>query len=502
MTDKAGETPQIGYRIDPDNLPYAELRGLLRAAYEPETLYRLSENPPFQELRYRVSPKHDLDDIIDKVFSLCRTQLLWEELLDVVAKHAPRQYNRTATTMGWPLMEESTKTERDTQAQVPTSPRSAAPPEPQPALPTAYDDVEIRVTPGPGDQYLVTIHTASGADASDPMDERWTAAVLSQWLTQLEGGQTDRSTLEAIGKQLFLSLFGAHVQVLYAEARGKAAAGLRLRLRFDAPELQALPWELLWDAGPRHEFLALSGKTRITRYLPVPHGTPPLAVAPPLGVLIVTASPRDQLNLDVAAEEAAVRDALAPLEAEGLVRVGSLPHAQALAFREALRDQRPHILHFVGHGAMGSAGGALLLEDAGGLTRVLPADDLRILLQHAPSVRLAVLNGCVTAQGAVDVARFDAQRRAILGVGPELVRAGLGAVVAMQFSLSDVSARLFAQDFYQTLARLEPVDLAVVRAREALRLEIGEGSRDWATPVLFLRAPDGVIFAPPGSGRP
>jgi hypothetical protein len=81
-----------------------------------------------------------------------------------------------------------------------------------------------------------------------------------------------------------------------------------------------------------------------------------------------------------------------------------------------------------------------------------------------------------------------------LGVGPALVDAGLGAVVAMQFSMRDWSARVFAEDFYTTLARLEPVDEAVSRAREALMLQFGEDQRDWATPVLFLRAPDGVIF--------
>ena len=32
------------------------------------------------------------------------------------------------------------------------------------------------------------------------------------------------------------------------------------------------------------------------------------------------------------------------------------------------------------------------------------------------------------------------------------------------------------------------------RAREALMLGSGEDSRDWATPVLFLRSRDGIIF--------
>jgi hypothetical protein len=365
--------------------------------------------------------------------------------------------------------------------------------------PQTYDDVEIHVTPGPGDRYLVTLQTALAGDASDPLDQRWSDKDLTSWLTGLERGSMESSMLYAFGKQLFHALFHDHVRDSYAQARGAAQAGLRLRLWIDAPELQALPWELLYDAG-QHEFLALSGKALITRYLSVPQGAPPLGVQPPLGVLIVTASPRDQPSLDVAAEEAAVREALAPLQAEGLVRVASLPHAQVMALRETLRDVQPHILHFVGHGTVERGGGALILEDEEGFSRSLSSSALRTVLQRT-DVRLAVLNACLTARDTGVEAISSNARQALLGVGPALVRGGLGAVVAMQFSLSTHAAQLFAQDFYRTLARLEPVDQAVSRAREALMLEFGEDQRNWATPVLFLRAPDGVIFARRGLSR-
>jgi hypothetical protein len=272
-----------------------------------------------------------------------------------------------------------------------------------------------------------------------------------------------------------------------------------LRLWFDAPELQALPWELLFDAAD-DEFLTLSGRALVTRYLSVPRGAPPLDVTPPLCVLVAVASPQGHPALEVDAEVAAVRKALAPARAEGLAQVETLPHARVMTLRQALRDVRPHVLHFAGHGAVGPDGGALVLEDEAGDAALLTARQLRIMLQRSGAdVRLAVLNACLTARGEpVEAAAFDAQRRALLGAGPALVRAGLGAVVAMQFSLNDASARLFARDFYDTVARLEPVDLAVSRAREALALEAGTDSRDWATPVLFLRARDGVIFARSG----
>jgi hypothetical protein len=60
------------------------------------------------------------------------------------------------------------------------------------------------------------------------------------------------------------------------------------------------------------------------------------------------------------------------------------------------------------------------------------------------------------------------------------------------FDASDT--RLFAEDLYGMLARFRPVDDGVSQAREALLLEVGRDRADWARPVLFIRAPDGVLF--------
>jgi CHAT domain-containing protein len=266
-----------------------------------------------------------------------------------------------------------------------------------------------------------------------------------------------------------------------------------LRLWLEAPELQALPWELLYDAE-QDEFLAHSGRVLITRYMTVRRGAPPLKVKPPLSILIASAAPEEQPKLNVEAEIEVIQTALAPLEDEKLVRVAVLPHAQRFTLRAALRDHDPYVLHFVGHGNIGPKGGVLILETAEGRSDPLTGSMLASLLKRT-KVRLAVINACLSARGApLEASQFDDQRRAVLGVGPALVRAGLGAVVANQFSAVDQQARLFAEDFYGTLARFEPVDEAVSRAREALMLGSGEDSRDWATPVLFLRSRDGIIF--------
>ncbi len=106
-------------------------------------------------------------------------------------------------------------------------------------------------------------------------------------------------------------------------------------------------------------------------------------------------------------------------------------------------------------------------------------------LRKGSSMRLAVLNACLSAVDAAAVGSGNRQRAAMLGVSPALVDAGLGAVVGMGFTLPDASGVAFAQDFYEMLARFLPADVCVSRAREALLLESGRDSRDWTAPVLF-----------------
>ena len=65
------------------------------------------------------------------------------------------------------------------------------------------------------------------------------------------------------------------------------------------------------------------------------------------------------------------------------------------------------------------------------------------------------------------------------------------AVVAMQFPISDKAAIAFSETFYQRIAKGDPVDVAMAEGRKKLwHLE------EWATPVLFLRSKDGVLFEP------
>ena len=81
------------------------------------------------------------------------------------------------------------------------------------------------------------------------------------------------------------------------------------------------------------------------------------------------------------------------------------------------------------------------------------------------------------------------------GVAPALLRAKVPAVVAMQFSISDDTAIVFAKNFYKVLSAGLPLDAAVAYGRRAIMdREEDERDQDWGVPVLYLRSEEGVIF--------
>ncbi|MCG8423634.1 MAG: CHAT domain-containing protein [Proteobacteria bacterium] len=80
------------------------------------------------------------------------------------------------------------------------------------------------------------------------------------------------------------------------------------------------------------------------------------------------------------------------------------------------------------------------------------------------------------------------------------------AVIAMQFEITDKAALAFADELYPALVDGLPVDAAVAEARTAIYTLPSD--IEWGTPVLYMRAADGVLFdafdsaEPVGQGRP
>jgi len=315
------------------------------------------------------------------------------------------------------------------------------------------------------------------------------------------GGQ--QTALKAIGRMLFARLFPDPIQRLYERSRD--IRNIRLRLIINPPELGWLHWEYL-DNERDEAPLAISNRTVLVRHIPMPEAITPVAVQGTLRILVMIAAPEDLQTLNVSHEKALIQQELEGLLQSGRVELDIaegtqrtrctsrgtevLPYGRRIATLAGLQDllrEEYHVFHFIGHGLFEttSEAGVLALEDEeSGRKHLLNAEVLRVLF-HDASIKLAALNGCETA--------VSSAKHPFLGVAPALVKAGIPAVVAMQFPIPDQTAITFARTFYSALADSFPVDAAVSEGRKAIYAG-NPDRRNWGIPVLFMRSPDGVLW--------
>jgi CHAT domain/WD domain, G-beta repeat len=217
---------------------------------------------------------------------------------------------------------------------------------------------------------------------------------------------------------------------------------------------------------------------------PAPVGT--FSISPPLRILAMISAPGDVPRLEGEEEWGRLTSALNDLIRDGLVEVDRLEAGTLAALQRPLRLREYHVLHFIGHGGWDedAQDGALAIEGTDRTTRLVTGRDLGLMIRGHRSLRLVVLNACEGARSARD--------DPFGGVAQALVRQGIPAVIAMQFEISDLAALAFSHSFYQAIADGLPVDVATLEARRAMFAEGNEV--EWATPVLYLRSPDGRVF--------
>jgi hypothetical protein len=363
-----------------------------------------------------------------------------------------------------------------------------------------YLNFDVEIGPGSGRDYPVAVRSQAGethAALRFPFDELALKDALKDLQIALLRSSglrrqvllPEAQTVQTFGQRLFEALFTGEVLGLYDVNRSDAARqglGVRLRLRILAPELATLPWEYLYDAR-LGSYICLSRNTPLVRYLEVAQALQPLKIKPPLRILGVIASPGDMDSLDIERERRRMQEALSGLEQEGLVKLTWLEGQTWRDLQRAMRGGPWHIFHFIGHGGFNPRAdeGVLALANEQGGTHLLSATQVGILLADHPSLRLALLNACEGARGG--------ERDLFSSTSATLARRGIPAVVAMQYEITDRAAIEFTRAFYETLAGGMPVDEAVSEARKAIELGIAN-TLEWGTPVLYLRATDGVLF--------
>ncbi|MFL5493904.1 MAG: CHAT domain-containing protein [Gemmatimonadales bacterium] len=364
-----------------------------------------------------------------------------------------------------------------------------------------YLDFELRIAPGTGRDYPVTVLQSPAGETTATMSFPFDTlalqnhlqgveiAVLKSASTRRDVVSEEHVSVSDFGRGLFEALMATTVRETFRRSQDRARAsgkGLRVRLRIEAPELASLPWEYLYDAA-EGDYICLSSDTPLVRYLEFDRPPEPLIIQPPLSILGVIASPSDRPPLDVDREKQRVEAATAPLRNAGLLKLTWLQGSTWRDLQKAMRQGPYHIFHFVGHGGFDvpSGEGVIALTDDEGKMALMSATQLGRLLADHNSLRMVVLNSCLGAKGsATDIFSSTASI---------LVRRGVSAVVAMQYEISDRAAVEFARALYEALADGMPVDAAVAEARKAISLS-ASNTVEWGTPVLHMRSPDGALF--------
>lgn len=374
-----------------------------------------------------------------------------------------------------------------------------------------YANLDLKISSGEDHVCQVEIiHSGFGENETpvavhlDPQAEP-----LKIWLAGWQNGTISQPDLIAMGQFLMQRMLPAGtVRNIFENARG-GSDGLRIRLRLSDSNLQALPWEFVYDAQAG-DFMTLDPHISLVRYLErsgraredshsaqmkilalvslIP-GTPDLqGVAEVQNLIHVLQDLLDQefVRVDfLVGSSSPVRQEIESFlrDKKGvrlLTGVSSLTRLQ-----EVLRDNY-WILHYIGHGNFDvGTGGYILLSTEDGAGDEVDALTFSRHLRNT-SLEIAVLNACRTA--------VQGQAAEFKGIAQRLVQSGLPAVVAMQAPITDFNAVAFSRAMFGALARQYSLDAAVTEGRVAVAATRLGIPGEFAIPVLFLRSEKSITW--------
>jgi len=292
---------------------------------------------------------------------------------------------------------------------------------------------------------------------------------------------------QADGQALFNWLFSdENSRFAWQSLHNELHLKLRLRIDKNAPELYAVPWELLYN----QTFLAADARTPFSRYLalPTPSGA---AIHPePLRLLVAVASPSNLsdtfVSIDVKAEQQLILNAVSRFPQ---IEVTFVPQpVTRKALHQALSEGY-HLLHVVAHGQFNKRQNQFALLFANENNQQQRVTDTELVNLIKP---LGVNKPAFIFLAACQSATHS-PTKALSGLAPRLVaEADVSAVLAMQENVLIQTARIFTETFYHTLAESCYVDSASNAARRVLA---AAGLAGGAVPVLFSRLQDNRLLA-------
>ncbi|RYG39322.1 CHAT domain-containing protein [bacterium] len=275
-----------------------------------------------------------------------------------------------------------------------------------------------------------------------------------------------QESVRAFGSDFARSIFPSELREGLYRARHRCLQeGVRLRLRLVlSPSVDLLPFEAM-HLGGDVGFFGLDAVLRPFRdFTAVPRPAEPETRLRVLLAYADPGTPRFPRLGWIGDEFQAIRTQL-----DGRHEVRIVNDAVPSVLEKAIREFRPHILHFSGHGEAKPTGHALILQGATPNSSLpLRGDDLGKWLAAA-GTRLVVLSACDT-----------------YGIARELGVRGVPSVVAMQVPIRTSAPPALSRAFYAALVSGLPVDDAVSDARQVLRDRGG----DWIAPTLYSAKPE------------
>jgi hypothetical protein len=343
--------------------------------------------------------------------------------------------------------------------------------------------------------------------ADDPVKLK-TVRLLQQWLSRWqvisEIGRENASfpvqdTFRVLGEHLYQILFTRSVDAGFSESYQQASRAneeLRVMLSFandsSSSRLAMLPWEFLCrpEASQAPFYLANQTRLVLNRFIPGIRRDMPLA-EPPLRVLFIMCVPEsgDNEQQEHMEQRQRILDSIDNLQ-DGIRDRLDIRVVKNWNVDEIMSELKidPHVVHIIGHarhipdGADGMRG-QIELPGADGSMHWSNTQDVVELLTRGKSqgqlARLMILHLC--EMKPVDfTASFER-------LAPELIKAGILSVLAMQYPMSANVASKFMTNFYGRLAAGDEVDGIVQHLRWLMPSEHYD-ERLIGTPVLYMQS--------------
>lgn len=316
--------------------------------------------------------------------------------------------------------------------------------------------------------------------------------LLKMSLNLVNSKSTNPEHLKSLGKLLFRILIGGTLTAHFVIAINNALSNrLQLRLnldqrhRFGDFRAAALPWEILY-----HEpfgFLATNSQFTLSRYIGLNESTERPLDNLPLRVLFVGAKPEDLKFIFADPAIESVKEQLEGQISKDQIHIEPLEHPNRKSLIDKIKEFKPHVLHFMGHGKFEELeGGAIALVNPKNKKAIWISEAETDALFKEWKPKVVVLVACEGAKESLQ-AKVPSLAQAIVKKNIE--------VVGMRFKLTNKTGMAFTRAFYQSLADGEPLDVATQAARSAIyENDVAGTKRDFGGVVLYMRSAQGIIF--------